>query len=135
MAQTLHIYSGTFGSRENACQYSERQWEKPEPDDSWSDEEYSAWENRNPAWLLRRDLAVAFLDSDFIETIFGAEMIEYLDSQLTSDADRQKLRTEIPQQADTLVLIMSVALNGQKVSLSSTSPLQYHGEYAWRLSA
>ncbi len=34
----LHVFAGTFASREEACLYTEEQWE-PEPDDSVSDEE------------------------------------------------------------------------------------------------
>ena len=90
MAKTLHVFSGTFGSREEACSYSEKQWEKPEPDDSWSDEEYAAWEDRNPTWLIFRDLNVVRMDPDFIETIFGTGMIEYLESQLTSDSGESR---------------------------------------------
>jgi hypothetical protein len=131
MPRTLHVFSGTFGSREKACQYSEEQWEKPAPDDSWSEQEYVAWEARNPTWLFRQDLAVSHLDPDFIETIFGPDKIEYLESQLAKDADRQRIRAEIPQQADTLVLIGNSAFDGKKVRLSSTPKLQYHGEYAW----
>src|SRR5215470_17933603 len=106
MTQTVHVFSGTFGSREKACQYSEQQWERPAPDDSWSEEDYAAWEERNPTWLLRRDLGTR-LDPDFVETIFGSDKIEYLGNQLANEPDRQKLVDEIPRQADTLVLIMS----------------------------
>src|SRR5690348_1527189 len=101
MAQTLHVFSGTFGSRERACQYSEQQWEKPAPDDSWSEQDYAAWEARNPTWLLRQHLAVALLDPDFIETIFGSHKIEYLRSQLATEPDKHKLPDQIPQEADT----------------------------------
>ena len=108
MTRTVHVFSGTFGSKEKACQYSEEQWERPAPDDSWSEEDYAAWEERNPTWLLRRDLrtppgAAEFdLDPDFVETIFGPDKIDYLGSQLVKEADRQKLLAEIPQEADTL---------------------------------
>src|SRR5436190_21636780 len=87
MTRTVHVFSGTFASREKACQYSEEQWERPAPDDSWSEEDYAAWEERNPTWLLRRDLrtppgAAGFdLDPDFVETIFGSDKIDYLGSQ------------------------------------------------------
>ena len=134
MTETLHVFSGVFGSRENACRYSEQQWERPAPDDSWSQVEYSAWEDRNPTWLLRQDLTVENLDPDFIETIFGSDKMHYLASQLTSEADRQKLFSEIPQQTDTLILIMSAAFDGKKASLSSTPKLRYHGEYDWQVA-
>jgi len=62
-------------------------------------------------WLLRRDLrsppgVTGFdLDPDFVETIFGSDKIDYLGSQLVKEAHRQKLLAEIPQEADTLVLM------------------------------
>jgi hypothetical protein len=118
MAQTLHVFSGKFGSREEACRYSEEQWADGSDD---------------PIWLLRQDLPVEYLSPDFIETIFGDDKLEYLESQLARDADRQKLRIEIPERADTLVLIMSAAFDGKRVRLSSTPRLQYHGEYPWKL--
>jgi hypothetical protein len=132
MAQTLHVFSGTFGSEDKARQYSEQQWEGPAPDDSWSEEEYAAWEARNPTWLLRQDLALGPLDPDFVETIFGAGKVHYLEAQLATEADSLKLRTEIPERADTLVLISSLAFDGRPVRPSSTPQLKYHGEFRWR---
>ncbi len=130
MKQTLHVFSGKFGTRENACNYSEEQWESPAPDDSWSDEAYSAWEDRKPFWVLQDDLD-EHLDSDFIETIFGKGMLNYLETQLLDQSDKQKVRDMIPKEHDTLVLIMSAAIDERKVSFFSTSKLDYHGEYLW----
>jgi hypothetical protein len=132
MAQTLHVFSGTFGSEDKARQYSEQQWERPAPDDSWSEEAYAAWEARNPTWPLRRDLALGPLDPDFVETIFGAGKVDYLETLLATEADRMKLRAEIPEPSDTLVLISTLAFNGKSVRPSSTPRLRYHGEYLWR---
>jgi hypothetical protein len=111
-------FSGKFGSKEKACQYSEQQWERPAPDDSWPEEDYAAWEGRNPIWLLRRDLATP-LDPDFVETIFGSHMIDYPGSQLANEVDKQKVLAEIPQEADTLALIMSAAFDCRRPQLSS----------------
>jgi hypothetical protein len=129
--KTLHVFSGTFGSQEKACQYSEPQWETPAPDDSWSEEDYAAWESRNPKWQLRKDLAIRPLDSDFIETIFGPQKLDYLRTQLASEADRRNVPEQISQDADTLVLVMSEAFRGKQVRPSSTPRLRYHGEYPW----
>jgi hypothetical protein len=131
MPKTVHVFSGVFGSREKACLYSEEQWEVPAPDDSWSEEAYSAWEERNPSWLLDRDLKVEYLSPDFIETIFGPDKIDYLERQLANEADRRKLRAEISEQDDTLVLIYSPAFEGKEARLSLTPRLKYHGEYVW----
>ncbi|WP_144394622.1 hypothetical protein [Pleionea sediminis] len=130
MKQTLHVFSGKFGTREKACLYSEEQWESPAPDDSWSDEAYSEWEDRNPSWDLEDELD-EYLDSDFIETIFGRGMVKYLETQLLNDSDKLKVRDVIPKEHDTLVLIMSAAVDEKKVSFFSTSKLDYHGEYLW----
>ena len=116
-----------------ATRYSEEQWETPKPDDSWSEAEALAWEDRNPTWMLMDDLRVDHMDSDFIETIFGPDKIDYLETQLKLPVDRERMRSEIPADADTLVLIMSVAFDGKKVRLTSTPSLHYHGEYLWNL--
>ncbi|RYD82515.1 MAG: hypothetical protein EOP84_09290 [Verrucomicrobiaceae bacterium] len=113
--------------------YSQEQWERPAPDDTWSDEDFEAWEKRNPSWALQEDLPGSSFDSDFVETIFGPDKVDYLETQLKNEADRQHLRSEIPVEADTLVLIMSAAFDGKQVSLSSTPKLRYHGEYRWNL--
>lgn len=65
----MHVFSDYFQNRESACSYTEAQWES-EPGANASDEEYAAWEERNPVWPLKDELGV-YLDSDFIETIFG----------------------------------------------------------------
>ena len=134
MAQTLHVFSGNFSSGEEARAYSEEQWEQPAPDDSWSDEAYAAWEDRNPTWTLDDDLDVEYMDSDFIETIRGGDRLEYLETQLADSNDGSKLRGLIPVEDNTLVLIMSAAFDGKKVSLSSTPKLRYHGQYLWNAS-
>ena len=131
MNHTLHVFSGTFGSSEKACCYSEPQWERPAPDDSWPEEEYAAWEARNPTWLLRKDLAVGSLDPDFVETIFGPHKLDYLRTQLANESDKRKVADQIAPDADTLVLILSRAFDGRAVRLTSTSALKYHGEFLW----
>jgi hypothetical protein len=118
MPATFHVFSGTFGSREEACRYTEQQWEEDSDD---------------PTWELRGDLPVPYLSPDFIETIFGQEKMEYLESQLAREADFGGLEAEIPADADTLVLIMSPAFDGKKVQLSSIPKLRYHGEYRWKV--
>lgn len=118
MPPTLHVFSGRFGSQEEARRYTERQRNDDSEDSSWA---------------LREDLPVSYLDSDFVETILGDDRMEYLESQLARDPDWNSLRAIIPQEADTLVLIMSPAFDGKKVRLSSTPKLHYHGEYAWKL--
>ena len=131
MAQTIFIFSGKFLTREKACLYTEEQWEEPKPDDSWSDEAWDAWEERNPSWQMFDDLDVFHMDSDFIETIFGDDKIEYIKGQLTNDEDRRVVEETIPADADTIVSIMSSAFMDKKVKFQSTDVLTYHGEYKW----
>ncbi len=128
MSQTVHVFAGEFDSVEEACQYTEEQWE-PEPDKSASDEEYSAWEDRNPIWQLRADLDVDYLDGDFIETIDGKDRIEYLERMLTSDEDRQSVRQAIMKEENILVLIFDAAFGGFDARVSSTPRLRYVGAY------
>jgi len=106
-------------------------WERPAPGDSWSAEDYAAWESRNPTWPLRKDLAITPLDPDFIETVFGPQKLDYLRSQLATEPDRRNVLEQISQDADTLVLILSEAFGGKQVRPSSTPRLNYHGEYPW----
>lgn len=123
---TLHVFAGSFPSRDDACLHSEPQWE-PEPDDSASDEEYAAWEGRNPAWELRDDLGVG-LDSDFIETIDGDERYDYLAGYLVDDSDLDAVRTAAGI-SSILVLIFADALHDRKAELKSTTRLIYCGAF------
>ena len=124
----LHIFTGTFASRDEACLYSEAQWE-PEPDDSVSDEEYAAWEDRNPAWGLRDELGIG-LDSDFIETIAGWS--QYVAGYLVNPADMDTIRTKAGD-ANIAVLIFPDALRDRNSTLKSTSKLTYCGafDFGW----
>ena len=131
MAETLHVFSGQFASRTEACEYSEAQWERPAPDDSWPDEEWDAYEERNPTWALRDDLDPGYMDSDFIETIDGSGRIKYLEEQIDQSEDFEALRSAIPDAHNILVLIMSSSFDGRKVTLRSTPKLTYHGEFRW----
>ncbi|WP_050029130.1 hypothetical protein [Verrucomicrobium sp. BvORR034] len=123
MPPTIHVFSGRFLSRSEACRYTERQWQDVVDDNNDAD----------CTWLLSDDLGVGGLNSDFIETIFGGDLVEYLESQLRNEEDRAKLREELSIGADTLVLIMSPALRDNKAKLSSVSKLQYHGQFQWWL--
>ena len=134
MPETLHVFSGQFASRSEACEYSEKQWECPAPDETWSEDEWSAYEDRNPSWALDSDLGVEYMDSDFIETIDGVDRMKYLESQIELQEDFEQLRTLIPDNHNIFVLIMSPAFDGRKVKLGSTPNLTYHGEFRWDLS-
>lgn len=132
MKRTVHVFAGSFGSRENACSYTEAMWE-PEPDESVSDEEYQAWEDRNPRFPLRADLGV-YLDSAFIETIHGDHRYRYLQGLLADQADAESIIQAAGPTSDTLVLIFHDALGGFGSTLKSTPQLVYCGEYRCDLS-
>jgi hypothetical protein len=130
MSDTVHVFVGSFSSRDAACLYSEAQWE-PEPDETVSDEEYEAWEERNPSWALRNDLDV-YLDSDFIETIYGTERYSYLATLLVDQKAIEDNKKMAAENANTLVLISKNALGGFPATMKSTERLTYCGEYARR---
>jgi hypothetical protein len=122
----LHVFAGTFSSRDEACLHSEPQWE-PEPDDTVSDEDYAAWEDRNPIWALRDELGVG-LDSDFIETIDGDNRYEYLGGYLVNADDLDAIRTAAGD-SNILVLVFPDALHRPDAEFRSTSRMVYCGSY------
>lgn len=126
----LHVFAGSFPSRDEALLYAEAQWE-PEPDASVSDAEYFAWEARNPTWGLADDLGIG-LDADFIETIDGSDRYEYLKGHLKNEADLNSIRA-ISADSNTLVLIFPDALHTPKEQMFSTSIMVYCGVFDCRL--
>ncbi|TWU05793.1 hypothetical protein [Stieleria varia] len=130
MTSILHVFAGTFLSRNEACLYTEPQWE-PEPSDTVSDDEYAAWENRNPSWGFCDDLGDVYLDSDFIETIDGDERYSYLASYLVNGSDLGRVRAANPD-ANTLLLVFPDAFGGFDSSLRSTPKLTYCGGFDFR---
>ncbi|HSU56953.1 MAG TPA: hypothetical protein VLT36_23115, partial [Candidatus Dormibacteraeota bacterium] len=114
-------------SRSEACKYTEAQWE-PEPDRTVNDEDYAAWEDRNPGWRLHKDLGV-FLDSDFIENIDGGNRYTHLEGMLAEKSQISLIEDRAGSGANTLVLIFTEALGGFEAKLASTPKLTYCGEY------
>lgn len=125
-SMNVHVFIGKFTSREEAILYTEPCWET-EPDDSVSDEEYSAWEDRNPTWQMRSDLD-CYLDSDFIETIDGNKF-EYLQSVVKDSKGLAVYEDELKQTDSILVLIFDQAIDFQKSEIKSTPKLKYIGYY------
>src|SRR5260370_42236872 len=132
MNDHVHVFVGCFKNREAACEYSEPQWEA-EPDVSSSDQEYAAWEQRNPSWQLRTDLGVVYLDSDFIETIDGDDRYEYLSKMLTQCGAIDRICKMAEDNENTLVLVFSEALGGFKATVMSTPKLKYCGQFSCKL--
>ena len=131
MNGTVHVFTGEFETHESACAYTQEQWED-EPESDATDEEYAAWEERNPMWLMKDELGV-YLNSDFIETIFGDGRYEYLKGVLTECDAVETICSIAHGPCNTLVLIFSTALGGFDAEMKSTSKLQYCGQFACRL--
>jgi hypothetical protein len=131
MVKTVHVFAGQFPDRDAACQYTERQWE-PEPGASATDEEYAAWEKRNPIWHLRADLGI-YLDSDFVETIDGDSRYEYLQNMLSDEAAIAGIKKKAGGNSNVLVLIFDEALGGFASNVTSTRKLQYCGHFECNL--
>ncbi|HEY0074128.1 MAG TPA: hypothetical protein VGB77_08510 [Abditibacteriaceae bacterium] len=131
MNDTVHIFAGHFDNRESAHAYTQAQWES-EPGADATDAEYAAWEERNPTCLMKDEFGV-YLDSDFIETIFGEGRYEYLGQRLTQLDALANIRKLAGEESNTLVLIFSEALGGFDAEMKSTSKLQYCGQFDCRL--
>lgn len=137
----VHVFAGCFESCEQSLKYTEAQWE-PEPEESASDDEYTAWENRNPTWALQSDLGIR-LDADFIETIEIGPAIgdwrtnannafQYLNSMLNDSKAIERIQ-ERASKANTLVLIFDKAVKDANSKFASTPVLTYCGEYPCEL--
>jgi hypothetical protein len=130
---TFHVFSGNFKTLKDAALYSEQQWEQPVPDDSWPEEDYEAYENRNPSWKFGEELGFS-ISPDFVETIHDDDNISYLKTQTKNSHDFEFLRQCIPNNHNTLVLLFDhEPYPGQTPDFKSTSTLSYHGEFAWQL--
>jgi len=132
MSSHFHVFVGSFKSRDEACAYTEAQFE-PEPGEDASDEEYSAWEDKEPAWQMRSDLGLDYLSSDFIETIDEAELFEYLAGMLTEPGAIGRIRELAGAEDNILVLIFHEALGGFPGEMKSTPRLKYCGQFASNL--
>jgi len=126
----VYVFSGRFENIEAACLYSQPQWE-PEPDESASDEEYVAWEDRNPSHELLKNID-SYLDEDFIETVdFDLNYLSIIGVS-ASDIDHIK---ENSGGANVLVLVYEQALGGfpLKETPVSNSSLTYCGQYQCKI--
>jgi hypothetical protein len=129
METSVHVFIGRFSDDKEVYDYTEATWEgNPEPDETASDEEYEAWEERNPRWPLRSELT-EYLDSDFIETIVGPDRWTYLGTVLGNTDEAKRIAALVPD-ANALVLISKEALGGFDATMKSTPKLTYCGEYA-----
>lgn len=132
----LHIFLAAFGSQADAVAFSQKQWE-PEPSEETSDEEYAAWEARNPSWPMRAEQGFTYLDEDFVETIWGTETAgsavnwSYLASLLEPD-DVGRCQDLAPVGSSTLIVIDERALGGFDFMFRSTPSMTYCGRYRRR---
>jgi phytoene dehydrogenase-like protein len=128
MNDLVHVFVGSFESRDVACEYTEPQYEA-EPDGNATDQEYKAWEDRNPSWEMNSDLGV-YLDPDFIETLHADDGFDFLASTLTEESALDRIRAISGDNYNFLVLIFSAALGGFAAEMKSTPHLKYCGEFA-----
>ncbi|CDZ32752.1 Hypothetical protein NGAL_HAMBI1146_00210 [Neorhizobium galegae bv. officinalis] len=124
----VHVFTAMFEANEDASAFGHPHWE-PEPNGDASDDEYAAWEDRNPIWPLKSELGHR-LDSDFIEVIWksGQEPDwDYLRSRLHDTDVTEIEKSGTP--ANTFVLVDQTAFGDDEVELRSTPNLTYHGSY------
>ncbi len=62
----VHVFTAMFEANEDASAFGHPHWE-PEPNGDASDDEYAAWEDRNPIWPLKSELGHR-LDSDSLKS-------------------------------------------------------------------
>lgn len=125
----IGVFTALFASNEEALAFGLPHWE-PEPGDDVSDEQYAAWEDRNPIWLMKTELACRHIDSDFVEVVWksGDEPDwDYLATRLHASQVATIRAGTIS--ANTLVLIDRTAIGDHPVELRSTESLAYHGRY------
>ncbi|TKT79340.1 hypothetical protein [Aquamicrobium sp. LC103] len=129
----LHVFLASFASEADAVAFTEKQWE-PEPGEEASDEEYATWEDRNPSWLMRTELGFTYLDSDFVETIWGdgegrsGVNWRYLASLLDPD-DVAECRGAALSGSNTLIIVHERALGGFDFTFRSTPTMIYCGGF------
>ena len=132
----LHVFIASFETEGQALTYSQPHW-KPEPSEEASDEEYQAWEDRNPLWPMKRELGDAELDEDFIETIWAVDDgltgpdWKYLSGRLET-ADVEACKAIALSRGSALILIDELGLGGLDFKPSSTSTITYCGSYPQR---
>lgn len=120
------MFSGAFNTIEEACSYSEPQWE-PELDETASNEEYVRWEDSNPTFQLKTNID-SYLDEDFIETVNLC--YEYLENLKFSAFDIENVR-EKSAGNNVFVLVYERSLGGfpLKKKPQSSTQLSYCGVY------
>ena len=129
-ALEVHVFTALFENTEAAFAFAHPHWE-PEPDEHVSDEDYAAWEDRNPIWPLKEELGGVRMDSDFVEVIWKPGLMpdwDLLKSRLRA-ADLFESR-EDGARVNTFVLIDRAAFGDVDLELHSTANLIYCGCYS-----
>ncbi len=131
-AWTFHLFAATFSSDLAAREYAFEQW-APEPPASATDAQYSAWENSNPTWRLRDELAF-YMDADFVELVDDAD---YVKSQI-HDVSQQQVFNAQAARFSHFILVGVNAIWGDRRSPAtqadwrlpqSTATVEYLGLY------
>ena len=122
----VYVFAGKFENRDEACLYSQPQWE-PEPEETVSDEEYAEWEDRNPIHKLK-DSICQYLDEDFIETVDLS--FSYLTGIGVLESKIDEIRMKVGD-ANYFVLVYRQAMYGDESGIKpiSNATLKFCGVY------
>jgi hypothetical protein len=132
---TIHVFAGQFRDGDEACIYSQEQWDET-PVLLMTEEERRASMTRYPYWPMCTDLGIEYLGHDFIETIGDKDDLnryDYLQTMLSNPKDIERIRQKAGPGANMLVLIFEQALGGIDVNMKSTPRLIYCGAFPVRL--
>lgn len=105
----LHLFAGHFPSEETAMSYC-----------------YDAPDTNHPE-PLTRDLADAYVDTNFVEVAFG-ERVPFALRMIIPAADLDDMSDQISGD-NTLVMISESAFGGMPYTLNDTPALRYLGAY------
>ncbi|TDK31262.1 hypothetical protein E2F50_20170 [Rhizobium deserti] len=125
---SIHVFTALFESSEEAFAFAHPHWE-PEPGDDASDEEYAAWEDRNPVWPMKVELGYR-IESDFVGVVWSRgdqPDWQYLASRLNA-AQVAAIMGQTTS-ANCLVLIDQAAIKDERVEFKPTGSLTYHGSF------
>ncbi len=112
----LYVLAGNFKTEIEASQYA--------------DMDYSIDED-NPVCLIKEALGGIPIDLDYIETIFGDDRFEYLQSMLVNPSDVDIVKDKSKGE-NTLFLIMGIEQNRKIKIPNNIEPLSYCGSFSGR---
>ena len=122
----IHLFGANFDSPDEALAFFECDWGDAPDEETVSAEEFDAWESEFPKWALKDELGQIYLDEDYIETHFGAEVRIRLESIEELDTETALM---LAQNYNAVIVIGEEALGGFEVEIKSTPRLKYLGVF------